>query len=275
MILPGVDTLHLRSQILQRDLELYVKLPWRYHLSPVSYPVLFCLDGNRSFPLYATTSLIYETPGASTREIILVGVGYRLDNDRLKGLAQWAAWRTHDFTPVEREDVNQFWKQRLAGLVGEGELEIQSGGAAQFLDALRSEIIPYIEAGYRVTARERGLAGYSDGGLFVLYTLFNAPQLFSRYFAGSPSMWAQLFAYEEIYAANHTDLAARLFLTVGERETDLLEPVQRMAVRLRARCYLGLEVLTHMCADTGHVSSYAASVSRALAVLYNADWLNA
>ena len=265
---PGVEARDLYSRILDRDLQLYVKLPWSYDNSDATYPVLFALDANRSFPLYSTMSLIYETPGSSAREILVVGVGYKVHRDRIRGLAQWAAWRTRDLTPVRSEDTEQYWMERLRALLQGEDLTVRTGGAPQFLRCLREEVIPFVEANYRVSATDRGLAGYSYGGLFVLYTLFHASKLFTRCFAGSPSMWEALFQYEEEYATEHDDLPVRLFMTAGGLEPDLLEPLQRMAGRLRSRGYPGLDLLTHVIDGEGHSSAYAAAVSRALRVLY-------
>jgi hypothetical protein len=145
--------------------------------------------------------------------------------------------------------------------------DVQSGGAAHFLKSLREEIIPFIEAIYRLSP-ERGLAGYSYGGLFSLYALFHAPELFQRYFAGSPTMNEQLFEYEEQYASAHRDLAAKVFITKGGLESDLHEPIRRMVDRLRSRAYPGLELQPQVFEGEGHSSGYAASVSRTLRELY-------
>jgi len=252
----------------------YIKLPWNYDRSNITYPVLFSLDGNRSFPLYSTMSLIYETPGTNTQEIVIVGVGYKVDSDRIRGFAQWAAWRTRDLTPVRNEADEQYWNGILSALLKGEDLGVQSGGAPLFLQSLCEEIIPFIEANYRVSSTDKGLAGYSYGGLFTLYALFHTPETFVRYFAGSPTMWDQLFEYEENYASNHSDLKARLFITAGGRETDLLEPIQRLMERLRSRGYPRLEQLTHVFEGEGHSSAYAASVSQALCVLYKEGGLN-
>jgi predicted alpha/beta superfamily hydrolase len=268
---PGVEVRELHSTILNQNLRLYIKLPWSYERSETTYPVLFCLDGNRSFPLYSTMSLIYETPGDNAREIMIVGVGYQVDDDRLRGLAQWAAWRTRDLLPERRDKTEEYWQERLSALLGGEEIQVQSGGAPLFLNSLREEIIPFIEANYRVSPLDRGLAGYSYGGLFTLYALFHASESFTRYFAGSPTMMDKLFEYEENYASTHRDLKARLFISTGSYETGLLEPLQRMVERLRSRMYPGFEVLTYVFEDEGHSSAYAASVSRALRMLYYED----
>jgi predicted alpha/beta superfamily hydrolase len=268
---PGIEMRGLYSSVLHQNLQLYIKLRWSYERREVAYPVLFCLDGNRSFPLYSSMSLIYETPGMGATEIIIVGVGYQLDDDRLRGLAQWAAWRTRDFLPKRREEAEVYWKERLTPFMGGEEIRVQSGGAVRLLQSLQEEIIPFVEANYRAASAERGLAGYSYGGLFTLYALFHAPQLFTRYFAGSPTMFDELFKYEADYASTHHDLKAQLFITAGSEETGLLEPIQRIAELLQSRRYPGFESRTHVFADEGHASAYAASVSRALRMLYYAD----
>lgn len=271
---PGIEVRYLHSSILDQDFQLYIKLPWSYDRSDRAYPVLFSLDGNRSFPLYSTMSLVFETPGTSTEEIVIAGIGYKLDVDRIKGLAEWAAWRTRDLTPVRSEQTERFWSEKLSALLnGEGQV-VHSGGAPAFLKSLREEVIPFVEANYRVSSVGRGLAGYSYGGLFTLYALFHTPEVFDRYFAGSPTMWDQLFEYEENYASTHDNLQARVFMTAGGLESDLREPMQHMVDQLRSRGYPGLDVETCVFEGEGHASAYAASVSRALCVLYSKDWLS-
>jgi predicted alpha/beta superfamily hydrolase len=264
---PGIEMQSLHSEILDQDLELYVKLPWHGLRNNASYPVLFVLDANRSFPLYSTMSLIYETPGEKAEEIILVGIGYKLDPDRIKGLAQWAAWRTRDFTIEQNKETELYWKKRLSAITGTPFQAVQSGQAGQFLETLRQEVIPFTEAHYPLSS-DRGLAGYSYGGLFAWYALFHASELFQRYFIGSPTMKAKLFEYEEQYASDHNNLDAKVYITEGEMESDLHDSIQRMVIRLRARGYPGLELQTHVFEGEGHTSAYAAAVSRALRVLY-------
>jgi hypothetical protein len=270
--IPGIEVQSLHSDVLQRDLQLFIKLPWTYEHSEQVYPVLYCTDANRSFQLYSTTSLIFETPGPPTSEILIVGIGYRLDSDRLKALVQWAVWRTLDLTPIHRAEINHWWEDRLSPLLGGETVKVHTGGSQDFLTCIRHEIIPYIEMRYRVSSADRGLAGYSDGGLFTLYALFRAPGLFQRYFAGSPSMWEQLFLEEVDYASTHTDLPGKLLITAGMNELELLENLNIFLNHLRSRKYPRLELLTRFFEDEGHSSAYPASVSRALSTLYHEGW---
>jgi hypothetical protein len=77
--------------------------------------------------------------------------------------------------------------------------------------------------------------------------------------------------YEENYASAHGNMKTRLFLTAGSEESDVLEPLRRMLACLQSRMYPSLELITHVFEDKGHLSTYAASVSRALFVLYCED----
>jgi predicted alpha/beta superfamily hydrolase len=271
--IPGIEVQLLHSTILDRDLQLFIKLPWSYERSDKAYPVLYTTDANRNFPIYATTSLIYETPGPKMPEILIVGIGYCLDAMRLKGLAQWAAWRTHDLTPISRAETDQWWEEKLAPLLQGETIEIHSGGAEKFLTAINDEIIPFIETNYRALSSDRGLAGYSYGGLFTLYALFHKPELFKRYFAGSPSMWDQVIVDEEAYASTYNDLPAQLFITAGEKEVKLLEKLSPFIKKLQSRGYTGLALQFKIYEDEGHASAMPGAISRALCVLYNPDWL--
>lgn len=64
----------------------------------------------------------------------------------------------------------------------------RSGGAANFLSFLKTELIPYVSKTYP-TKGENILHGHSFGGLFAMYAMFSEPQLFSSYIVADPSFW--------------------------------------------------------------------------------------
>jgi tetratricopeptide (TPR) repeat protein len=91
------------------------------------------------------------------------------------------------------------------------------------LKFFKEELIPFIEKNYR-TNDFRVLYGHSVGGLFTMYALFNYPDLFTAYIAGSP--WFQtnnqywLKNIEKM--AENRDLSDKfLFMTVGKEEAQL------------------------------------------------------
>src|SRR5690606_10886271 len=62
------------------------------------------------------------------------------------------------------------------------------GGSAAFRRFIGSELIPFINDRYPVTA-ERGIIGESLAGLFVVETFLLEPGLFQHYIAIDPSLW--------------------------------------------------------------------------------------
>src|SRR5229473_1892795 len=93
-----------------------------------------------------------------------------------------------------------------------------SGGAAAFLQFLEKEMMPAVEARYKVDAHRRSLFGHSLGGLFAVYVLFHQPELFDSYLITSPALdWDHdvTWKFEQEFAKSHQDLSARVFLTGG------------------------------------------------------------
>ncbi len=90
---------------------------------------------------------------------------------------------------------------------------LNGGGEGAFLDFIRFELIPFVEATFGGSAQKRVLLGHSHGGSFVLYALFaeaNATRHFSAYLASDASidcMRATVYAWESNYAAGHHDPA--------------------------------------------------------------------
>ncbi len=131
---------------------------------PGGYPVLYLLDGDESFAVTAEAANRFGQywnlePG------IIVAIGYPAGSRRMQ-----------DYTPAGDPDPNV-----PAGA--------KVGGADAFLTFLGDELIPAIDADYRIDPARRTLTGYSLGGLFTLHALFHRPDLFARYAAASPSIW--------------------------------------------------------------------------------------
>jgi pimeloyl-ACP methyl ester carboxylesterase len=78
--------------------------------------------------------------------------------------------RVRDMTPVERPD-----------------LYVGGGGSPVFLRFLETELVPFVEARWRV-GRTRILYGESYGGLFVLDAFARGRQVFTDYISVSPTV---------------------------------------------------------------------------------------
>lgn len=262
------ETRSFYSKILEQEMVLYIKIPATYKTDTQKiYPCFYGTDANRSFAMIADMANSFEVPVIAEPEIFVVGIGYKI-----RDLGDWGAWRTRDLTPTNVPSSDTYWAGIFSKFAGR-EFEVRTGGAAKFLECIEKEVFPFMEANYRVSATGRGLGGYSYGGLFSLYVLFKRPELFSLYFAGSPSVRYDkgvLYTYEKEYAATHNDLNATLFMTAGGAEDSaLIANVNILAAQLESRNYPGLKVETTVFPDETHMSCVPAAWMRAFRVLYN------
>jgi predicted alpha/beta superfamily hydrolase len=208
----------------------------------------------------------FEVPVIVEPEIFVVGIGYKI-----RDMSDWGAWRTRDLTPTNVPSSDTYWTGLFSKFAGR-QLEVKTGGAEKFLECIEKEVFPFMESNYRVSSTGRGLGGYSYGGLFSLYVLFKRPDLFSLYYAGSPSIKYDkgvLYTYEKEYAAAHNDLNATLFMTAGGAEDSaIIANVNILAAQLESRNYPGLKVETQLFPDETHMSCVPAAWMRAFRVLY-------
>ncbi len=188
----------LYSENVQDSFYIYVKLP-KYYDQEInkSYPVVYLLDGDIAFPM-AWSVVRYLQYGKYVPDVIIVGIGYGglLYSSKLSK-------RERDYSISEFE-----------GLTG-------TGGADNFLNFIREELIPYLETEYRMDPNNFTLSGHSLGGLFTLYTLFSESYLFSNYIANSPYVsndLEKLLLLEEENNSQIEDANCKLFISYGSNE---------------------------------------------------------
>jgi predicted alpha/beta superfamily hydrolase len=264
--IPNTEMREFHSFILDRDMEIYIKLPASYISdSDKRYPAWYFTDANRSFPSIANITSIFELPVPSMQEIVVVGIGYKI-----RDMYDWALFRTYDLTPESIPSVNEYWSKLLKQISGR-DFNVRTGGSDIFISFLEKELFPFIEENYRINTSDRCLGGYSYGGLFSLYVMLTRPGLFTKYFAGSPSISfgnGFLYELENRYATTHSDLDVKICLTAGGSEDSvMLANVNRMAERLRSRNYKGLSLEAYVFPMETHQSCMAAALMRGYLVL--------
>lgn len=243
--IPASEVHVIESAIVGDRFRLSIALPSSYERSDESYPVVYALDANSWFGTYADVARVGAAVG-ELPETIVVGIGYPAASS---GVVR--ALRARDFTPARRSEQDA----RIREFAPELSETVVSGGAEAFLRCLREEVVPFVEGRYRAAPSRSVLFGHSFGGLFALHVLLEAPEAFSGYVIGSPSIWYDdrlELTREGDYAAAHRDLRARVFLAVGgleERGDDpkvleaaMVSNVVELARRLEARGYPGLEL---------------------------------
>lgn len=182
-------TVPMTSKVLGRDVNVLVSVPEGYDAGSARYPVLYVINGGLSFAYDQGTALLLSRIQEIPRMIVVGVPGF--DDGYVP-------------TPFEHRGENP-------------------AGADRSIMYLKEELIPFVDKTYRTNAF-RILYGHSVGGLFTMYTMFNAPDLFSAYIAGSP--W---FQTNDGYWLENIDRMAKeraldgkiLFTTVGKGEAAL------------------------------------------------------
>jgi predicted alpha/beta superfamily hydrolase len=180
-------SLKLHSNILNEDRTIMISLPEGYNSNVKKYPVLYLVDGQWYFNhAVQAAGWLSSKDNAVIPQTIVVGIPTK-DN------------RERDLTPTRTEENKS------------------GGGADKLFSFIKEELIPFIDKNYR-TYNFRILGGASFGGLFVMYSMMNDPQLFTAYLAFSPSMWWDnriMLKRAEDFLSNNPGLHNNLYLNVA------------------------------------------------------------
>jgi len=153
-----VDSLY--SKVLKQSRTIQLVFPQGYDPKvKENYELLFCLDGISNAIKMETAFL--QSEGFIPQNIILVGI----PAVSINGISM----RERDFTPTKTGPY--------------------TGGATQFLQFLKDELLPYLKQKFSVKPKGHLLYGASMAGLFTVYTFLKEPTLFTSYLAIDPSLW--------------------------------------------------------------------------------------
>jgi uncharacterized protein len=159
------------SRILKETRQLLVWTPPSYHDTtylPRPYPVLYLLDGDAHF--HSVTGLL-QILGTGINgtfavpEMIVVAIP---NTDRMRDMSP-----THVTTGFDGKPSPAYKT---------------TGGMPAFLQFIRTELMPHVEATYR-TMPYRVFVGHSLGGITAIQALFTMPDAFNAYVAIDPSLW--------------------------------------------------------------------------------------
>ncbi|AZJ36242.1 alpha/beta hydrolase [Tenacibaculum singaporense] len=158
-------TVQIKSAILKEDRTLNIYFPASYNTyNSKKYPIIYLLDGSKNEDFIHIAGIVQfgSFPWINMLpEAIVVGIG-NVDRKR-------------DFTYPSTLEIDQ--KEFPS-----------SGKSKQFIQFLQKELLPFINANYRVT-NNKTLIGQSLGGLLATEVLFKTPNLFNNYIIVSPSLW--------------------------------------------------------------------------------------
>lgn len=206
--IPAHETLNIDSKILGETRVINIWMPPDYTKNTDPVPVLYMPDGglNEDFPHIANT--LYELIAAKKiPPTILVGI----ENTQ----------RRRDVTgPTE--------------VAKDREIAPVVGGSANFLNFIKTELIPEINQKYRTTA-EKGIIGESLAGLFVTETFLKHPDSFDYYIAFDPSIWWNNHEIERVakdYLAKFPSSEKR-FWFAGSDAADISTHTKKLATILK------------------------------------------
>jgi predicted alpha/beta superfamily hydrolase len=234
---------------MNQDYTIYLYMPAGYGSSAAGDPVIYVLDGDTMFD---DVSAIAENKYLAGKmpETIVAGIGYGSGKNM----------RGRDYTPPS--------SYHPAGQVGR---------VGYFFGFLESELIPWMEAQYRVRsdAPGRTFIGHSYGGLAGAYGMFHKPSLFGRYLLCSPSLfWGDriCFGYEADYAQAYASLPVKLFISSGSQEAVTDEYILELTARLISRNYALFSMEQTFIKGASHNSAVKQGLRLGLDYLF-AGWI--
>jgi len=234
---------NLHSAILNEERRVIIHLPRYYSQDPArKYPVMYVLDGTSQDQHTADKITVLSDAGLITSAIVV-------------GLPNTRGNRERDQTPpYMRRDVN--------------DENSPFGAADKFLSFVEKELIPFVEGNYR-TAGFRTLSGNSRGGLFVLYSLLEKPDLFQARFCYSTPVWRfdNLMVNKTAeFLRSSSGLNSFLYLSVGEKETEqMIGGFNKMVEALRKNRMKGFRWVADYTPFAVHQDNALISTSKGLA----------
>jgi predicted alpha/beta superfamily hydrolase len=204
----------IQSKILNEERRIFISVPDEYEKTREKYPVLYCMTLEDGIPFHYASGIARMMAEARiVPKMFVVGL---CDIDALR-----------DLTP--------------SYAVGYGPT---SGGAGQYLEHLKREIIPYIDGKYR-TQNLRLFWGHSIEGVLGIYAFLKEPELFHAHVLSSP-----FFVYDgnQRYLLKNTESFIRkrndeknfLYITVGN-EPRLKRAIEAFIENLETLKPVGVE----------------------------------
>jgi len=235
----------IKSSIIGEEYQVKIRLPENYENTSTLYPVLYLLDGDHAFGM-ATDIVQYLIYGGHIPDLIIASPAY---GSKLAPHEGGENKRERDFDPYP-DPTNE-----------------KVAGGIQYLDFLEQELIPFVESNFRVVPNDRTLWGYSYGGYFALYAIFQRPNLFQRCIVVD-GMYdpTKCLETEEVYSSHHADLPIRLCLFAPPG--DLGKDETKFCNTLKDRNYPNFHLEYVELNDIGHFAFPAEGITKGLVSVY-------
>jgi predicted alpha/beta superfamily hydrolase len=224
-----------------------VGLPIGYYHSEKSYPVLYVLDGDKSFGMIKgiTDWLIWSK---EIKDIIIIGISYG------KGTDVWWEKRARDYTQY-KDTVYYYYPN--------------AGGADNFLKFIRNELFPIVNTSYRTNQDSNAIMGLSFGGLLSTYVLLTQPDMFKGYIIISPALFwngNSILKTEIEYFNKHKELNKMVYMAYGSLDNKdwVIDPTNELIQIMQEHKYEGLKFILKEFQGETHISVYPVALTNGL-----------
>ncbi|MBK5279201.1 MAG: alpha/beta hydrolase [Bacteroidia bacterium] len=212
-----------------------VGLPGNYNAAE-KYGSIYVLDGEENFDLVAN-SCEQIAKNNATQNVLVISIGYGQD-------------RSIDYTPTKVSAI--------------------TGGGAEFLNFIETQLIPRIEQDFSVDTNpaSRVILGHSYGGLFGACVFAVNNKLFGNYILLSPSIWFDNEVALQLELDNRAvnkNSAQLVFMGIGEAENSgrMQAPFEALYETLRDN-YTQIKLSTNREKGLDHVGSKNPNIIKGL-----------
>ena len=228
-----------------------VGLPIGYQHSDKSYPVLYVLDGDKSFGMTKEIT-DWLTWDKEIKDIIVVGISYG------KGTNIWWEKRARDYTQF-KDTVYYYYPN--------------AGGADDFLSFIKNELFPIVNKNYRTNQDSNAIMGLSFGGLLTSYILFSQPDMFKGYIIISPSLFwngNSILKTEADYFSKHKELNKLVYMAYGSLDDNdwVINPTNEFLKVMQMRKYEGLKFIPEVFKGETHISVFPEALTHGLKAVF-------
>ena len=245
LALPKIKVVPIADTQYDRQYELYIKLPEAYSdTADILHPVIYYTDAMWHVEMLSgATEYMMENA-------ILVGISWQKDIDEELRKERAHASRYRDYSIRESSNPSH-------------QAKYQFGQAANHLDFIRNEVIPYVESTYRTDTDQRTYFGYSLGGEFGSYILLKQPDTFRNYILGSPSIRGEIPKLTEYHADAPASLDANVLISYGTLEKEAGAEIDKLIALLKAREDKSL-VLKPVVIEGSHQTAFPMTALRSI-----------
>ena len=220
------------SKTVGDDFTIYIHFPPGYDTTKTKYPVLYMTDGDWNMTVAMNCFNMLRQDYNIKTEPLIVGIGYGKRPNK----------RSRDLDPGK--------------------------GGPKFLEFIQTEVMPFIEKQYRVTDNKT-LYGYSLGGMFTIYTLFEHPGMFNMIGIGAPgNAGNDLMIEAKKYFAAHKDLNTKVFLGVGSYEHENVKHIDEFKAYIDKQNFKDFDLRTGITPDAAHGAALAQVMQNAIKFFY-------